>query len=59
MLLTRSRFILFGTMKLTYYISTALSYLHDSLDLAHNDVKPDNFFAHAGEHPLLLQTTAA
>lgn len=40
-------------MKLTFSIATALSHLHDTLKFAHNDIKPDNFFAHAGKHPLL------
>lgn len=32
-------------MKLSVQIGQALSFIHDTLGIAHNDLKPDNFFA--------------
>ncbi|KAL4499783.1 hypothetical protein ABPG72_017323 [Tetrahymena utriculariae] len=52
-LLHRVRGILFGAMKLAFEIGSALKYLHEELNIAHNDIKPDNFFAHLGQHPLI------
>lgn len=35
-------------MKLLVQVASALSYMHEELKIAHNDLKPDNVFAHAG-----------
>lgn len=43
-------------MKLLSQIGGALEYLHEELNMAHNDLKPDNFFAHFGPHPLIPST---
>lgn len=51
--LTKVRHILFGTMKLIEKLGQALRYLHEDLNIAHNDIKPDNFFAHCAYHPLI------
>jgi serine/threonine protein kinase len=34
-------------MKLTVQMATALNYLHNTMNVAHNDIKPDNIFAHS------------
>ena len=46
MLLDETRRILFGVMKVASQIGAAIYHLHENLNIAHNDVKPDNFFAH-------------
>jgi serine/threonine protein kinase len=52
-LLWNARVILFSAMKVASQIGAAIQHLHENLNIAHNDLKPDNFFAHQKSHPLL------
>jgi len=56
-LLLKARFILFSAMKVASQIGASIQHLHENLNIAHNDVKPDNFFAHQKSHPLLPGST--
>ena len=44
---------LFSSKKVASQIGAAIQHLHENLNIAHNDLKPDNFFAHQKSHPLL------